>query len=133
MNERGCQCPKWFDAFAMQMPWIANLCFFSPYNSPSPSVSISFCPHHLCIRAFIFYGICVGNSQIGHMICSQWKLVSYHMNGFCIRVFCLSTCTICHYKLYSINIIYLSYSRDSFHLSEIVILMLVPSHFYFFF
>lgn len=77
--------------------------FFSPYISPSPSVSISFCPHHLCIQAFIFYGICVCNSQIGHMICSQWKLVSYHMNGFCIRVFCLSTCTICHYKLYSIN------------------------------
>lgn len=131
MNEWGCQCPKWYDAFAMQMPWIANLCFFSPCISLSLYPSVSFCPHHLCIQAFIFYGICVCNSQIRHMICSQWKLVSYHMNGFCIRVFCLSTRTICHYKLYSINTYF--YRAVSFHLSEIVILMLVPSHFCFFF
>lgn len=134
MNERGCQCPKWYDAFAMQMPWIANLCFFHHISLPLP-LSLSLFVHIIYASKLLFSMVFVFatlRSDIWYAVNESWYLIIWMASVFVSFAFQLAP-YVTTYKLYSINTSIYFYRAVSFHLSEIVILMLVPSHFYFFF
>lgn len=118
----------------MQMPWIANLCFFHHISLPLP-LSLSLFVHIINASKLLFSMVFVFatlRSDIWYAVNESWYLIIWMASVFVSFAFQLAPYVTINFIVWTLPF-FLSYSRDSFHLSEIVILMLVLSHFYFFF